>query len=93
MKIKYSLYFLKRFKKLNVRIRKSFNKKLSVFRNNPEDPQLGNHPLEREYIGYRSIDVTVDWRAVYKETEIAEEKIAYFVDIGTLNNYTEKQTD
>ncbi len=83
MKIKYSPNFLKKFRKLNVRIRKSFNKRMTIFKDSPQDPQLGNHLLEREYLGYRSIDITADWRAVYKEAEILEETIAYFIDIGT----------
>lgn len=83
MIIKYSLVFLKTLKKLNVRIRKSFKKQILLFSKNPNDPQLNNHPLKREYQGLRSIDITADWRAIYEEKQEGGEETAYFVLIGT----------
>ena len=85
MNVKYSPRFLKTLKKLNVRIRKNFREKLILFAKNPVDPNLNNHQLKRDYADLRSIDVTADWRAIYKEIwEIdQEEPTAYFVKIGT----------
>ena len=83
MTIKFSPDFLKKLKKLNVRIRKSFKERILVFSRNSEDLQLDNHPLKREWRGYRSIDITSDYRAIYKEINMEEEKVAYFVALGT----------
>lgn len=83
MIIKYSPYFFERLKKVDVRIRKSVKERILLFSKNPYDPKLNNHPLKREYQGYRSIDVTADWRAFYKELQEGNEKIGYFTSIGT----------
>ena len=73
----------KKLKKLNVRIRKNFRKMITIFQLNPSDPILDNHPLEKELTGYRSIDITADYRAVFEELQEGEEKICYFFLIGT----------
>lgn len=83
MIVKYDPDFLAKLKKLDVRIRKSFKERLEIFIENPYDPQLNNHLLKRNYFGYRSIDITNDWRAIYSEKIESKEVIAYFVDIGT----------
>lgn len=82
MIIRYSSVFFKTLKKLGVRIRKSFKEKILLFSKNPEDLQLDNHPLKREWQGYKSIDITSDWRAIYKEIQKGEETVAYFVALG-----------
>lgn len=74
---------VKRLKKFNVKIRKNFKGRIIKFSKNPEDPQLNNHPLKKQWQGYRSIDITADWRVIYKEISVNEEKVAYFVAIGT----------
>ena len=83
MIVRYDPNFLTRLKKLDVRIRKSFKKRLEIFIKDPYNPQLNNHPLKRNYLGYRSIDITNDWRAVYSEKSENQETVAFFVDIGT----------
>lgn len=83
MIIKYSPLFFKTLKKLDVRIRKSFKEQILLFSKNPNDPQLDNHPLKREYQGLRSIDITVDFRAIYEEKHECEKETVYFVLIGT----------
>ncbi len=75
--------FVKRFKKLDVKIRKSFKESIVKFSKNPQDSQLNNHRLEKEWYGYRSINITGDWRAIYKLILRDEETVAYFVAIGT----------
>ena len=54
--------------------------RLELFVVDPIDYRLGNHPLAGWWTGYRSIDITGDIRAVYKE---ADEHVAYFVAIGS----------
>jgi len=90
MKREYDPVFIQSLKKLDVRIRKSFKTQIAIFAKNPQDPQLNNHPLKREYEGYRSIDITADYRAIYEEVNAGEEPVAYFVAIGTHPELYEK---
>lgn len=83
MTVKYSPSFLKVFKKLDVRIRKSFKQKILIFSKNPDDLQLNNHELKKEWLEHRSIDVDADYRAVYQEKNNGEDSVAYFVVLGT----------
>lgn len=64
-------------------IRKSFKERIVKFSQNPGDPHLNNHPLNKQWQGYRSIDITADWRAIYKEISVNEETVAHFIAIGT----------
>lgn len=94
MKVKYSPLFLSILKKVNVRIRKSLKERILIFSKNPNDLQLNNHPLKDPYHGCSSIDITVDWRAVYREITEGDEEVAYFVDLGTHNElYKQPLTD
>ena len=61
MKILYDTEFILQLRKTDVRIQKSFREKIAIFQNNPKDPVLDNHSLKREYLGYRSIDITADY--------------------------------
>ncbi|OGG12624.1 hypothetical protein A2875_05435 [Candidatus Gottesmanbacteria bacterium RIFCSPHIGHO2_01_FULL_46_14] len=83
MIVKYSPSFLHTTKKIDVRIRKSLKQKLEIFYKNPNDSVLKNHVLRDAYEGYRSINITADWRAIYKEVQIGEDTVAYFVALGT----------
>ena len=84
MKVKLSKEFLKEYKRANVRIRKRFDQRIQIFSKNPNDLQLNNHALKREHQGHRSIDITGDWRGIYKEVRAGEEQpYAYFTALGT----------
>lgn len=83
MKVQYDPEFIKKLKKQNVRILKSFRKTIKIFSKNPFDARLHNHSLEREYKGCRSINITADWRAIYEEVNEGEEIIVYFITFGT----------
>lgn len=83
MIIKYSPSFFEKLKKVDVRIRKSVKKKMLLFSKNPNDPSLHNHMLRDKWQGYRSINITNDVRALYKEVQIGEDVVAYFVIVGT----------
>ena len=80
---KYDPAFIKTLKKLDVRIRKSFKQKIAIFAQDPNNSELSNHPLTKEYLRYRSIDITNDYRAIYEEINEGSESIAYFFIIGT----------
>jgi mRNA-degrading endonuclease YafQ of YafQ-DinJ toxin-antitoxin module len=50
---------------------------------NPLDPSLNNHALREPYEGFRSIDITNDYWAVYEEVPSGKETVAYFSLLGT----------
>ncbi|OGE25335.1 hypothetical protein A3C26_00715 [Candidatus Daviesbacteria bacterium RIFCSPHIGHO2_02_FULL_39_12] len=83
MIIKYSLSFLEIFKKVDVRVRKSFKQRILIFSKNPNDLQLNNHALKKEWKGHRSMDINTDYRAVYKKVAMGDELVAHFVTLGT----------
>jgi addiction module RelE/StbE family toxin len=83
MKIKYSPAFIEKLKKVDVRIRKSFKERIQLFENDPNYPQLNNHDLRDEYEGFRSIDITADYRAIFKIVTLGNESFAYFSLLGT----------
>ena len=83
MKIVYDSLFIDTLKKVNVRIRKSFKERIFLFSKDPHNLQLDNHALREKYQGYRSIDITADYRAIYKERLEGEKTIAYFTEPGT----------
>lgn len=82
----YDPAFLKKLKKANVRIRKSFKERIGLFLKDPNDPILNNHPLQDEYAGYRSINITSDWRGLYTEKYTEEGIVTYFSILGTHND-------
>lgn len=62
----------------------AFRRRLEIFLDDSHNPQLNNHKLTSELQGYRSINVTGDWRAIYSEAEDEEgEKIVIFEVLGT----------
>ena len=81
MKVDFSPDFYRLFKKANIRIKKSVNERIAIFVKNPHDPVLNNHELREPLEGLRSIDITVDYRAIYEEIN-GEEQLAYFVGLG-----------
>lgn len=84
MRAQLSPRLLKKVKTVDVRIRRNFYAQIAIFEKNHLDPILNNHPLKRKYRGYRSINITADYRAVYEEVDGGnEEKIAYFIALGT----------
>lgn len=83
MKVFYDPEFYEKLKKVDVRIRKSVKKQMLLFSKNPNDPALCNHALRHEWQGYRSIDITNDVRAIYKEVRVREDIVAYFAIFGT----------
>jgi len=93
MNVVYDPALLEKLKRANVRIKKRFWEKILLFSKNPNDLQLDNHELHDEYSGLRSIDITGDYRAIYKETQIAGETAAYFIFLGTHDELYGKSPD
>ena len=71
------------YKTADVRIKKEVDEKLRIFGKNPHELGLRNHLLHEEWEGFRSIDITNDYRAVYEEVQEGEEINAYFIALGT----------
>ncbi len=83
METRYSRLFRKQYDKASVKIRFSFGQKLQLFIKNPHHPLLRNHELKGEYVGYRSINVTGDWRALYSEKGEDKKIVIVFETLGT----------
>jgi len=86
MEIRFDPQFRKQYKKADVRIKNQVRDRLRIFKKNPEDLELNNHLLKREWEGFRSIDITSDYRAIYSEKKVGKNEIAYFVALGTHDN-------
>ena len=81
MQIDYSPRFIKDLKKAPRKIQIAFRDRLKLFVEDKFHPLLNNHPLKGKYKGYRSINVTGDWRAVFRELNSG--KLVYFDVLGT----------
>jgi len=77
--IEFSPVFQKLIASAPAEIQRAFREAYDLFREHPDHPALRNHVLTGKFAGFRSIDVTGDWRAVYREKEDRMK----FVAIGT----------
>ena len=78
-RIEFTPLFNKQRKASPLEIKQAFRDALDLFAENPTHAALRNHPLTGKYAGFRSIDVTDDWRALYR----TEPERIIFVEIGT----------
>ncbi len=81
--IKYTTLFNKQRETAPLEIKIAFRETLEMFLENPHQPQLRNYSLKEEYSGYNSIDVTDDWRALFKVRESKTQTIITFHILGT----------
>lgn len=65
IKIKLSKQFAKQFDRAPIKIQQAIRQRLKLFLQNPNSVQLHNHALTGVYKGYRSINITGDWRAIF----------------------------
>jgi len=65
MVIETTKSFDKQYAKLNDKVQIAFKNRLTIFKSSPFDTRLRNHALKGKYLGYRSIDITGDVRALY----------------------------
>lgn len=80
MRVTYSSNFNKKIKKIPTKIVDKFFERLELFKQDKFNPILGNHKLHGEYEGYRSINITGNFRAILKHID---ENTVVFSDIGT----------
>ena len=67
MIINYHKEFTKNYKKLPAKTQEKFKQRQLLFEKDEFDPVLNNHPLKGKYGGYRSINITGDLRAVFRQ--------------------------
>lgn len=79
MQVRYSKGFVKSYNKADPKTKQAFEKRQKLFLQDHNHPQLNDHALVGKYSGYRSINITGDWRAIYN---IRGESIV-FEAIGT----------
>ena len=79
MTASFSPGFHKRIKRVPTKVRQRFKVRLALFLEDPYNQLLRNHILVGKFSGYRSINITGDWRAVFQLSG----SDAYFVEIGT----------
>ena len=79
----FSKTFDKQLRKSPLKIKIAFRKRFEIFVKNPFHTLLNNHPLRGKLSGYRSINITGDWRAIYSEKTEHSRKVIIFEIIGT----------
>lgn len=86
IRIDYSNKFDKQLQKVPLEIKIAFRSRLSLFIKNKFYPSLNNHALSGKLKGFRSINVTGDWRAIYSESigKNGEKRIIFEL-LGTHN--------
>jgi len=80
MEVIYHRKFLRMYGKVPSKVQMKFENRVSIFHKTPFDKRLRNHPLTGGWSGFRSIDITGDWRVIYVERSSS---IAEFYAIGT----------
>ena len=83
MKVILARSFLKNLRNISPKVVQRFKERCEMFAENPFNPSLHNHKLHGEYAGYWSINVTGNYRAVYRLVEINR---AEFFTIDTHSN-------
>ena len=59
--------FKKQYKKLNKDLVAKIAERLKFFETDEFSPILNNHKLAHDYEGFRSINITGDWRIIYRK--------------------------
>lgn len=83
LQIEFTQRFNKQRKSAPVEIKIAFKEAFEIFLENPNHPQLRNHPLKEKYSGYNSLGVTGDWRALFKVRESKTRTVITFHILGT----------
>ena len=83
MQVDYSKKFLRNLKKSPRKTRVAFKARLELFVEDKHHPLLNNHALSGKFRDYRSINITGDWRAIFREFSRNGEVVVFFVTLGT----------
>ena len=82
MIIVYHRDFKKSYKRLPPKLKERLEERLRLFSKDEFNPILNNHALKGKWLGYRSMNVTGDIRAIFKR----DTESALFVAIDTHSN-------
>ncbi len=80
MKIVFAKRFQKQYQSASEQIKSDFSGRLGVFMKDKHAVVLNNHSLKGKLKGYRSINVTGDWRAIFRESK--DRNCTIFVLLG-----------
>lgn len=83
IKIEFTKSFLKDYRASSMKIQKAFDERLKIFKADRFSDVLNNHSLEGAYMGFRSINITGDWRALYTLEARGEKTTCIFRMMGT----------
>ncbi|MDE2025390.1 MAG: type II toxin-antitoxin system mRNA interferase toxin, RelE/StbE family [Patescibacteria group bacterium] len=84
MRVEFTDLFNKQRKEASLDIKIAFRESLEIFLEDSNNTVLRNHSLDtlgKKYFGIWSIDVTEDWRALYRK----EQDRIIFIELGTHN--------
>ncbi len=81
MQVQFSRQFKKQYRKSPKKIQSAFDKRLGLFIKNKNHPTLKNHALTGKFRSFRSINVTGNWRAIFREFKRG--KHVFFDALGT----------
>lgn len=81
--IEYTTLFNKQRKAAPLEIKIAFREVLELFLDDSTHPYLRNHVLRDKFAGHRSIDVTDDWRALFKIKKSKTKTVITFHILGT----------
>lgn len=73
-RIEFSTLFNKQRKVVPLVIKEAFLETLELFLVDPYHSSLRNHVLKEDFTGYRSVNITSDYRAVFKESYAGKQK-------------------
>ena len=80
MQVLFSRHFSKKYDKLPKPLQRSSNERLKLLLLNPTHPLLNKHALTAEWAGCSSINVTGNYRAIYRHEG---QSAVCFLTIGT----------
>ena len=83
MRVGFHRRFAKSFKRCPAQVQEQFKKRFRLFLADPNHPLLSNHALDGEWKNHRSINITGDYRALYKHLD--GETVEFFL-IDTHSN-------
>jgi len=80
MRVSYHRKFDKQYKRLKLSVQEKFKERRNIFLLDQFHPLLANHPLNSPFAGSRSINITGDYRAIFKQIS---DDLIIFTDVGT----------
>ena len=79
MRVLYKKRFEREFKRLDEKVKLAFSERLELFVQDKFHPLLRNHAVDAAFPGCRSINISGDLRAIFRE----EGDVVIFMHIGT----------